>query len=648
MKSSSCKVVTGRINYRRATFAVPLLFCAVFSASGAADPVFETDVLPIVSRYCVDCHNADITRGDLNIERFETTDMALDSIAVWQRIGKRVENGEMPPNRSDQPSQEERDLFLKWIASLKIDSADCDRLANEESMSWFPGYVMSRRLNRMEYQNTLRDLLLIAIDVADQFPADGAGGEGFDNNGSSLFLSAIQIEKYLEVADRAIEAALPPGTTDSPLIAATPGIGRAPRNAAETALTEFLARAWRRPADQEEVTRLADMFSDAYRRGDSYLESIKLAYKAALVSPHFLFLAEPEPPEPGTYALSGYPLAARLSYFLWGSMPDAELTALAGEGRLQDDEVLRAQVSRMLADPKARALGEMFATQWLGITQLGETTRPDAERFPEFDDALADIMRAEAALVFNRVFREDRSLIELIDADYTYANDRLAAIYGLGGIEGPDMRVVDLTDASRGGVLGMAAVLTATSHPLRTSPVLRGKWVLEQLLGDNVPPPPPNAGTLPEDDHQADGLTLRERMEAHRENPDCASCHARMDPIGFGLESFDPIGRWRTEQAGHPIDATGELPSGESFDGPVELKQILLARKGEFLRNLSRKMLGYGLGRSLTRYDQCVVDDCIKSLQQNDYRSSALVTEIVLSFPFRHRYSGATSEDHAA
>ncbi len=640
----SCKVLPSR--HPLSAFVALAGVCLSSSAEEALR--FEADIAPLVKQYCADCHNADTTRGDLNIDRFETTDMVLDSIAVWQRIGKRIQNGEMPPKNSDQPSQEERDRILKWIESLKVDSADCDRLANEESMSWFPGYVMSRRLNRMEYQNTLRDLLFIAIDVADQFPADGAGGEGFDNNGSSLFLSAIQIEKYLEVADRAIEAALPPGTTDSPLIAATPGIGRSPRNAAEAALSEFLARAWRRPAEQEEVTRLADMFSDAYRRGDSYLESLKLAYKAALVSPHFLFLAEPEPPEPGTYALGGHPLAARLSYFLWGSMPDAELTALARKGRLQEDDVLRAQVSRMLADPKASALGEMFASQWLGITQLGETTRPDAERFPEFDDALADMMRAEAALVFHRVFREDRSLIELIDADYTYANDRLAAIYGLDGIEGPDMRVVDLTDASRGGVLGMAAVLTATSHPLRTSPVLRGKWVLEQLLGDNVPPPPPNAGTLPEDDHQADGLTLRERMEAHRKNPDCASCHARMDPIGFGLESFDPIGRWRTEQAGQPIDATGELPSGESFDGPVELKQILLARKGEFLRNLSRKMLGYALGRSLTRYDQCVVDDCLKSLQQNDHRSSALVSEIVLSFPFRHRYSGVSSEDHAA
>lgn len=609
---------------------------------------FESDVSPLVKQFCVDCHNAATTRGDLNIERFETTEMVVDSIAVWQRIGKRIQNGEMPPQKSSQPSQEERDRILKWIDSLNIDSTDCDRLANEESMSWFPGYVMSRRLNRMEYENTLRDLLFVEIDVVDQFPADGAGGEGFDNNGSSLFLSAIQIEKYLEIADQAIETALPPGASESPLIAATPGIGRTPRAAAEDALNEFLTRAWRRPAEPEEVTRFADMFSDAYRRGDSYVESIKLAYKAALVSPHFLFLAEPEPAEAGTYALGGFPLAARLSYFLWGSMPDAELTGLAREGRLQDEDLLRAQVLRMLADPKAGAFGEMFATQWLGITQLGETTRPDAERFPEFDDALADFMRAEASLVFNRVFREDRSLIELIDADYTYANDRLAAIYGLTGIEGPDMRVVDLTDASRGGVLGMAAVLTATSHPLRTSPVLRGKWVLEQLLGDNVPPPPPNAGTLPEDDHQADGLTLRERMEVHRKNPDCASCHARMDPIGFGLESFDPIGRWRTEQVGQPIDATGILPSGETFDGPVELKQILLARKGEFLRNLSRKMLGYALGRSLTRYDQCVIDDCIESLKQNDYRASALVTEIVLSFPFRHRYSGATSEDHAA
>lgn len=631
-----------------AVFSVAVLCFPALEAVSDEELVFETDVAPLIARYCVECHNADTLRGDLDIDRFKTIDIVQDSIAVWTRIGKRIQNGEMPPNKSDQPSAEDKALILKWIGALSIDSADCDRLANEESMSWFPGYVMSRRLNRAEYENTLHALLQTPIDVANRFPADGAGGEGFDNNGSSLFLSAIQIEKYLDAADRAIEAALPSETRDSRLIPVTPEVGRTPRAAAHESLQVFLERAWRRPVESEEVDRHVDVFVKAYRRGDDFQEAIKLAYKAALVSPHFLFLAEPEPPHAGTYALGDYPLASRLSYFLWASMPDEELLVLAQEGRLQDDEVLRSQVQRMLADPKAAALGELFATQWLGITQLGETTRPDKDRFPEFDDVLADTMRAEAIFVFNRIVQEDRSLIELIDADYTFVNDQLAEIYGLTGVDGAEMRVVDLTDANRGGVLGMAAILTATSHPLRTSPVLRGKWVLEQLLGDNVPPPPPDAGTLPEDDQQPDGLTLRERMEVHRKNPDCASCHARMDPIGFGLEKFDPIGRWRSEQAGQPIDSTGELPSGEIFDGPVELKQILLERKDEFARNLSRKMLGYALGRSLTQYDQCVVDDCVTALQQSDYRPSALATEIVLSFPFRHRYSGQTSEDNAA
>ena len=197
-----------------------------------------------------------------------------------------------------------------------------------------------------------------------------------------------------------------------------------------------------------------------------------------------------------------------------------------------------------------------------------------------------------------------------------------------------------LADKSRGGVLGMAAVLTATSHPLRTSPVLRGKWVLEQLLGDHVPPPPPNVPQLPEDERQFVGETLRERLEAHRSNPDCAGCHSRMDPLGFGLENFDPIGRWRTDAAGQAIDSAGVIPSGEKFSGPAELKQVLMAHKDEFARNLSRKMLGYALGRSLTPYDECVVDRCVKSLQENEYKPSALFTEIVLSYPFRHRFSG--------
>ncbi len=658
----------------RVCAALAAVLCADLAAEEDARPIaFETDILPLVSLYCTECHNGFDLKGDLDIERFETMSMVVDSIAVWQRIGKRLEANEMPPKDEPKPTDDEKALLMKWIAALQP-GGDCNQIANEESQAWFPGFVMSRRLNRHEYENTLRDLLGVRVDVADLFPEDGAGGEGFNNNGDALFLSAIQLEKYLDAAELAVETALPaqrpvaPGGTPpglrpttieteqrtrerlaaasirSALIPEGPGRGRDAGASARSVIGRFAERAWRRPLAEDELERLAAIYESARDRGDAYDAGVKLAFKAALVSPNFVFLAEPEPERPGVYALGDYPLAARLSYFLWGSMPDEELTRLAREGRLQDDDVLRAQTLRMMRDPKSKALGDLFAEQWLGIAQLGETARPDAEKFPEFDASLADLMKAEASLYFTRIVQEDRSLLELIDSDYTIANDRLAAIYGLDGVTGEELRVVPVADDARGGVLGMAAVLTATSHPLRTSPVLRGKWVLEQVLGDRVPPPPPNVPALPEDDHPVDGLSFREQLEMHRKNPECASCHERMDPIGFGLENFDPIGRWRTELAGESIDAQGVLPSGQTFNGPVELKAIVMVRKDDFARHLSQKMLGYGLGRPLTAYDQCVIGDSVAALQANEYRASALITEIVLSFPFRHRYSGGAKD----
>lgn len=646
---------------------------AILSAPAVAEetPIsFETQVLPLIATYCMDCHNAIDLKGDLDLERFETMGMVTESIAVWQRAAMRVKNFEMPPKKDAQPTKEERDLITNWADSLKLDNADCQNLASEESVNWYPGYVMSRRLNRFEYENTVRDLLGVEVNLAPLFPADGAGGEGFDTDGGALFLSAIQIEKYLEAADLAIDAVLPPangkraaGFGEYPrrathiegppsadekkrraareaLVSVEPGFQRKPREAATAVLAEFLPRAWRRPVTSEEVERMLALFDKAYERGDGYDASLRLAFKGALVSPHFLFLVEPEPSRPGVYELGDFPLAARLAYFIWGTMPDEELFALAAEGKLRDEAVLTAQVLRMLRDPKSAAIGDLFGAQWLGISQFAEITRPDADRYPEFSDAVAAAMRAEASLVFHRIIKNDRSLLELIDADYTFANEELAAIYGIDGVAGSEMQLVALADDTRGGVLGMGAILTATSHPLRTSPVLRGKWVLEQLLGDRVPPPPPNVPQLPEDERHFEGKTLREQLEAHRDNPDCSGCHSRMDPLGFGLENFDPIGRWRMDQAGQPIDSAGELPSGEKFSGPAELKQVILSHKDQFARNLSRKLLGYALGRSLTQYDQCVVDKCVEALQQNDYKPSAAFTEIALSYPFRHRFGG--------
>jgi hypothetical protein len=293
----------------------------------------------------------------------------------------------------------------------------------------------------------------------------------------------------------------------------------------------------------------------------------------------------------------------------------------------------------MLKDPRSRALGESFACQWLELEPLGKTVRPDATKFPDFDDDLAEAMKGEVIYTFHDVMSGNRSLLELIDGNATYLNARLAKLYGIEGVKGPELRRVELQDRNRGGVVGMAAVLTVSSYPLRTSPVIRGKWILESLLGTKVPPPPPEAGSLPENAAEGSKLSFRERLEKHRTKPECASCHQKMDPLGFGLENFDPIGRWRTQDEGRPVDALGQLPSGEKFESPVQLKKVLMGRKDEVMNHLTRKMLGYALGRALNKFDNCVVDDSLKALKADGYRSSAMIETIVLSYPFQHRYA---------
>lgn len=320
-------------------------------------------------------------------------------------------------------------------------------------------------------------------------------------------------------------------------------------------------------------------------------------------------------------------------------MPDDELLSLAESGKLSEPETLRAQVHRMLGDQRSQGMAETFAVQWLGIGALGATTRPDGGKFPEFDDALAEAMKGEAIAFVAGVFRENRSLIEFLDADYVMVNERLARHYAIPDIHGAEFRRVALADRNRGGLMGMAAVHAITAYPLRSSPVLRGKWILSEVLGGKVPPPPPNVPSLPADDQPQDGLTLRQRLEQHRKDAACASCHNRLDPLGFGLENFDPIGRWRTEIGGQPVDASGELPSGEKYAGPAELKQVLVNRKQEFLQNLTRKMLGFALGRELNRFDDCVVRDTLKAMEQGDYRAEILFEQIATSFPFGHRYA---------
>jgi hypothetical protein len=628
-----------------AMLMIPTFYLLSLSLLSGQDMAFEKDVKPFLQQYCNRCHGTKSKKAGLDLERFASPELARKEMPLWEGVAARVRTHEMPPEGSRQPSIEARNAFLAWTTALsRRNNKNCNELATDQTQNFYKGHVMSRRLTRAEYDNSVRDLLGgVAMGLADRLPADGAGGEGFDTNGDALFTSAIHIEKYMQTAEEVLRAVLDTGAKSAIVLTAEQraaartrlGLERTPREIVAT----FATRAYRRPVLEAEVDRLMSVHDKALARGDSREQALKLPLKAVLISPNFLFLVEPEPEKEGVYPLPGYPLASRLSYFLWATMPDETLIDLAARGELVKDDVLRAQVKRMLKDPKAKGFAANFATQWLGLDVLGTTLRPDATKFPTFDDHLAADMKDETFRLIERVFREDRPLTELLTADYTYVNERLAKHYGIAGVEGEAFRLVSLP-AERSGLLGQGAVLTATSFPLRTSPVLRGKWILEEILGSKVPPPPPNAGELAPDGKDPKGLTLRQQLELHRTRADCASCHNRMDPLGFGLEAFDAIGRYRTkDDEGNPIDARGKLPSGERFNGATELRDVLLKRKNEYLRNLSRKMLGYALGRQLYRFDQCVIDESMKALAARENRSHALIETIVMSYPFRHRFA---------
>jgi len=406
--------------------------------------------------------------------------------------------------------------------------------------------------------------------------------------------------------------------------------------AAREIIGNFARRAYRRPLSEDELFRLVKLFDLASSEGENFAASVKLALKAVLVSPHFLFRGELQssPDDPSSIQPIGeYALASRLSYFLWSTMPDDELLAEAEHGILRRN--LEKQVKRMLADSKAHALVDNFAGQWLQTRNLAQVA-PDKKLFPDFDENLRSAMQTETAMFFEGIMKEDRSVLEFVDANYTFVNEQLAKHYGISGVKGEEFQRVSLKGTQHGGVLSQAAILTLTSNPTRTSPVKRGKWVLENILGTPPPPPPPNVPELKE--HAELTGTLRERMEQHRADPICAGCHARMDPIGFSLENYDAIGRWRDKDADFEIDPSGQLLSGESFAGPAELKAILLKHKrDEFLRCLSSKMLTYALGRGLERYDKCALDEIVRGLSKNKYRFSSLVMEVAKSTPFQMR-----------
>ena len=588
---------------------------------------FKEVVTPFVDTYCTRCHGQNRQRGGINFGPALKNPGETASAKRWKQAVAIVKSHDMPPEDANkQPSDEDRKKFLNGIAKIKF-------LSSKD-----PGPFVIRRLTKMEYGNTLHDLFGVDAAIADELP-DEVIGEGYLNT-----LSPLQSEQYLAIANEVLDrisASKEARKIQRQLFGKAPRPGEDERAAATKAARSLARKAYRRPASEAELEVLLGVFDLAHENRLAYPDALRFMLKAILVSPQFLFITPAADVESGRsiVPLDDYQLASRVSYFLWATAPDAELSALADQGKLQDPDVLKAQARRLLQDPRCRALFDGFGAQWLGLGTLANKTF-DSARFPEMTPAMRAAMYDEARLFFEDIVREDRSLASFVDADYTFLNGSVAGLYGLEGkITGKRWRKVKLADANRGGILGMPGVLAVTSFPTRTSPVKRGVWVLEQLLGEHVPPPPPNIPALEKQERNAiEGLTLRQRTELHLKDPTCANCHKVLDPIGFGLENFDAIGRWREQDdSGGPIDAAGELPGGKRFTSPRELKAILGARSNDLARNLTEKMLAYALCRSLEGYDEIVVDHLMETLSSNGYRMQTLISEIVTSYPFTHR-----------
>ncbi len=433
-----------------------------------------------------------------------------------------------------------------------------------------------------------------------------------------------------------------PGDTESRrrVFLCRPATAADEMSCARRIISSLARRAYRRPVTVDDVAPLLALFAEGRADGGTFDAGIEMALNGVLVSPNFLFRAPVAPVDaaPGSvYALSNLDLASRLSFFLWSSIPDEPLLRAAEEGRLSDPDVRAQQVARMLADPKARALVDNFGGQWLHLRNVADW-EPDPVRFAEFDDSLRYAFQRETELFLEYLIRDDRSVLELVDADYTFVNERLADFYDIDGVTGGHFRRVQLADRARGGIITHGSVLMVTSYPTRTSPVLRGKWVLENLLGAPPPPPPADVPALA-DSAAVSASSLREALEQHRANPACAVCHARLDPIGFALENFDAVGTFRIEDDGAPIEASGALPDGTLIDGPQGLRQVLLSRRVEFVEALADRLLTYALGRGLEPYDRPAVREIRRRAEADGYRFSALVGAIVESVPFQLRRS---------
>ena len=593
-----------------------------------AQKVLKEKIGPFVKKYCVKCHGSRAKAG-LNLQSALSNPNGESSTLHLQKAAANVKVHDMPPeDSSKKPSNQERLQFIEWIGKIKY-------LAPRD-----PGPFVLRRLSKTEYANTLADLFGVDPTIADGLP-DEVIGEGFLNS-----ISPLQSELFLDVANQVIEEIIAPEghaptVVQKRLFGSLPPKGADLRKEARKVARSLTRDAYRRPPSESELSVLIDVY-DLGRKNDlDHTGSLSLMLKAVLVSPQFLFItpSDEAKPKEKIVLLDNHQLAARLSYLLWSAPPDSELSALADKGELHKKAVLKAQAERLLKDERSRALFDGFGAQWLRVNEL-EGQVFDPKTFPQMTAVLRTAMTEEARLFFESIVRENQSVARFVDSDYTFVNEPLAKIYGITqAVSGLKMRKIKLVNPNRGGILGMPATLAATSFPNRTSPVRRGVWVMEQVLGERVPAPPPDIPELEEQEHkEVEGLTLRQRTELHQSESTCRNCHKVLDPIGFGLENFDAIGRWREKnEEGLAIDSAGKLPNGRNFTSPAQLKKLLAQKERDLARNLTERLMAFALGRPLGGYDGIVIDRILANVAKEGYRTRSIISEVITSYLFTYR-----------
>ena len=597
------------------------------------DPLsWDRNIHGLVRKYCLRCHTGDAAKGNVDLAQDQDPRGILAHRDVWQSARESVEAELMPPEKAQQPTEEERRLIVQFLAET-LDNLDCTAAAD-------PGPPTLRRLNRVEYDAAVADLTGLELRLAEGFAPDPTG-YGFDTIGEALTLAPAQVEQY-HAAARAIVAALTEGAANHTaahdrVFFVRPGPDRTDREAARAVIERFATRAFRRPVDPAFLVKLFGIYDVARVRGDAHEAAVGQLLTAVLILPSFLMRVEADRPDAtGPYPVDGYELATRLAFSLWSRPPDDTLLELAASGKLLDTACLEEQTRRMLADPRGQALADNFLGQWLGLRDLDDH-QVDAKRFPECDDALRRAIREELRSLLGGIVRDNLPFTAIIDGRHTYVNERLASHYGIEGVTGDSLRRVELADRRRGGVLTTAAVLMLLADPGRTNVPRRGNYIADRIIGDPPPPPPPTVPALDDAAGSDAKASLRDLLERHRRDAACAGCHARIDPFGFALENYDAIGRWRDEEEGRPIDASGALADGTGFTGPVALKDMLLERKAAFARAVAKNLLVYTLGRGLVAEDECVVRDIVASVEAGSDGFADIVVAVVRSVPFRQR-----------